>query len=140
MPLEGAENTQLIAFRPSDGGIEHLAILIGDPDPAGPVLTRLHGIAHITGGGITDNVPRVLPAGLAARFDTRTWALPPLFRLIQEQGGISDNDMYHTFNMGVGIVVAVAPDDAREIEAQMPDAWRIGEIVRQSDEQRVVIE
>ena len=77
-----------------------------------PVLTRLHGIAHITGGGIIDNVPRVLPDGLAARFEAGSWRVPPLFTLIQEKGAVSDDDMYHTFNMGIGIVLIAAADEA----------------------------
>ncbi len=105
-----------------------------------PVLTRLHGIAHITGGGIIDNVPRILPEGLAARFDAGAWTVPPIFKLIQERGGVADADMYHTFNMGVGLVVAVAPGEADEIAAQAPDARRVGQVVRQSDERRVIIE
>ena len=105
-----------------------------------PVLTRVHGIAHITGGGLTDNVPRVLPSGLVARFDLASWAVPPLFSLIQRTGGISDEDMYHTFNMGLGIVVAVAAEDVESIEAELPDAMRVGEVVRQTGERRVIIE
>ena len=105
-----------------------------------PVLTRLHGIAHITGGGLTDNVPRVLPAGLAARFDVGSWVVPPLFSLIQGKGEISDGDMYHTFNMGLGIVLAVGADDADSIAAELPDAMRVGRVVRETDERRVIIE
>jgi len=105
-----------------------------------PVLARLHGIAHITGGGIIDNVPRILPEGLAARFETSAWRVPAMFSLIQEQGGIPDEDMYHTFNMGVGMVLAVAPEDARSVGEQLRDAKPVGRIVQQSDERRVIID
>jgi phosphoribosylformylglycinamidine cyclo-ligase len=105
-----------------------------------PVLTRLHGIAHITGGGLTDNVPRILPDGLAARFEAGSWEAPAIFRLIQERGGVSDDDMYHTFNMGAGAVLAVAKDEADEITARVPDAKPVGRVVRQADERRVIIE
>ncbi len=105
-----------------------------------PVLTRLHGIAHVTGGGLIDNVPRVLPEGLAARFDASSWTVPPLFKLIQKTGGISDEDMYHTFNMGLGIVLMVAADEADAIARELPDAMRVGAVVRQTDERRVIIE
>jgi phosphoribosylformylglycinamidine cyclo-ligase len=104
-----------------------------------PVLTELHGIAHITGGGLTDNVPRILPDGLAARFDATAWRVPALFRLIQERGAISEADMYHTFNMGLGIVVAVAPDEAADIAARLPDAVVVGEVVEQADDRRVIL-
>jgi len=105
-----------------------------------PVLTRLHGIAHITGGGITDNVPRVLPDGLAARFERGSWRVPPLFSLIQERGGISDEEMYHTFNMGLGIVLMVAAEEAESIGAQLREAKPVGRIVKQRDERRVIID
>ncbi|MEX0751193.1 MAG: phosphoribosylformylglycinamidine cyclo-ligase [Dehalococcoidia bacterium] len=104
-----------------------------------PVLTRLHGIAHITGGGITDNVPRVLPEGLAARFELGSWRVPPLFSLIQEKGAVSDADMYHTFNMGLGIVLIVAPSDADAIGAQLREAKPVGRIVKQADGRRVIV-
>jgi len=105
-----------------------------------PVLTKPHGIAHITGGGLTDNVPRVLPDGLAARFELGSWRVPPLFTLIQERGAISDAEMYHTFNMGLGVVIIVAPEDAEPIGAQLRDAKPVGRIVKQGDERRVIID
>ena len=104
-----------------------------------PVLTRLHGIAHITGGGLLDNVPRILPDGLAAAFERDAWRVPALFTLIQKQGTIGDADMFHAFNMGLGIVLAVAPEDAESIGAQVRDAKPVGRIVRQTDERRVII-
>jgi phosphoribosylformylglycinamidine cyclo-ligase len=98
-----------------------------------PLVPRLHGIAHITGGGILDNVPRVLPEGLAARFDRSSWRVPPLFALIQEKGNISETDMFHTFNMGIGIVIVAAREDARAILRDLPDAWLAGEIVARDE-------
>jgi phosphoribosylformylglycinamidine cyclo-ligase len=109
-------------------------------DDLKPVLTKLHGIAHITGGGLIDNVPRVLPDGLAARFEQGSWRVPPLFQLIQQRGGVSDADMYHTFNMGVGIVLIVSADDAESIGSQLRDAKPVGRIVKQAGERRVIIE
>jgi phosphoribosylformylglycinamidine cyclo-ligase len=72
----------------------------------------LKGMAHITGGGITDNLPRMLPAGTAAAIDRRAWDVPPLFRWLQEQGSVPDDDMRRTFNMGIGLIVACAAGDA----------------------------
>jgi phosphoribosylformylglycinamidine cyclo-ligase len=109
-------------------------------DDLKPVLTHLHGIAHITGGGLIDNVPRILPDGLAARFERGAWRVPALFSLIQEQGGITDEDMFHTFNMGLGIVLAAAREDAEAIGEQLRDAKPVGRVVRRSDERRVIIE
>jgi phosphoribosylformylglycinamidine cyclo-ligase len=104
------------------------------------VLPRIRGLAHITGGGLTDNMPRILPDGLGARFDRSSWRVPALFSLIQERGGVSAEDMFHTFNMGIGIVAVVAPDEADAIMQQVPDAWAVGEIVKQADQRRVIIE
>lgn len=104
-----------------------------------PVLTRLHGIAHITGGGLLDNVPRILPAGLAALFERDSWRVPAIFSLIQKQGNVAVEDMFHAFNMGLGIVLAVAPEDAESIGAQIRDAKPVGRITREVDERRVII-
>ena len=104
-----------------------------------PVLTRLHGIAHISGGGLPDNVPRILPDGLAAVFERDAWRVPALFSLVQKQGNVGDEDMFRAFNMGLGMVVAVAPEDAESIGAQLRDAKPVGRIIRQVDERRVII-
>jgi phosphoribosylformylglycinamidine cyclo-ligase len=84
----------------------------------GPLLERdkVRALSHITGGGFPGNIPRVLPEGLGARLRRGSWEVPPLFRLIQKGGGISDEEMERTFNMGVGMVVVVAPDDLHEVE------------------------
>lgn len=94
-----------------------------------PVLERVHGIAHITGGGYVENVPRILPAGVTARFDTASWPVLPIFRLIQQRGEVSAEEMYEVFNMGIGLVLMVAAEDAAEVEAAIPEALRVGEIV-----------
>ena len=83
-----------------------------------PVLRLLdrvpvHGIAHITGGGLIDNVPRILPPHLDAELRCAAWRVPPVFRVIQEQGGISREEMFRVFNMGLGLVLAVREKDAQ---------------------------
>ena len=95
-----------------------------------PVLPQLRGIAHITGGGIPGNVPRILPQGLGARIDRSAWETPPLFRLIRERGNIAEEEMYRTFNMGLGIVLAVVPADADAVRSKLPGALAVGEVVR----------
>jgi phosphoribosylformylglycinamidine cyclo-ligase len=70
------------------------------------------GLAHITGGGITDNLPRILPDGTAARIDRRAWQVPALFRWLQTAGQVPIDDAYRTFNMGIGLIVGVAAADA----------------------------
>jgi phosphoribosylformylglycinamidine cyclo-ligase len=70
------------------------------------------GMAHITGGGITENIPRVLPAGLTAEIQKDSWAMPPLFAWLQAQGNVADLEMYKTFNCGIGMAVIVAEEHA----------------------------
>jgi len=101
-----------------------------------PVVLRLaragllHAAAHITGGGFTENVPRALPPGLGARVDLGSWTVPPVFDLIAQTSGASPDDLYGTFNMGVGMALVVAADRAPEVlEAAGPGAARIGEVV-----------
>jgi phosphoribosylformylglycinamidine cyclo-ligase len=93
----------------------------------------IKGMAHITGGGITDNLPRVLPAGTSAVVDRRAWSVPALFRWLQRAGGVPDDDMLRTFNMGIGLIVVCAAEAERRLLDLLavhgePDAVRIGEI------------
>jgi phosphoribosylformylglycinamidine cyclo-ligase len=92
------------------------------------------GMAHITGGGITENVPRVLPEGCAASVYRNGWEIPPVFRLIQSSGGIDDDEMFRTFNMGVGMILVCAADRCDEAlhllaQAGEPGAGAIGCII-----------
>ncbi len=76
----------------------------------------MRALSHITGGGFPGNIPRVLPDGLGARIRRGSWEIPPIFRLIQRGGAVSDEEMFRTFNMGIGMVVIVAPEDLHEAE------------------------
>jgi phosphoribosylformylglycinamidine cyclo-ligase len=94
----------------------------------------LRGLAHITGGGITENLPRVLPEGCAAEIDRRSWQVPPLFRLLQQHGRVSDEEMFRTFNMGIGMILVCAPRDAERVITAVAgagerNAVRIGYVV-----------
>lgn len=80
------------------------------------------GMAHITGGGITENIPRVLPAGLTAEIKAGSWAMPPLFTWLQAQGNITDVEMYKTFNCGIGMAVIVAKEQASAAQKLLQDA------------------
>ncbi|HWU34601.1 MAG TPA: phosphoribosylformylglycinamidine cyclo-ligase [Methylovorus sp.] len=90
------------------------------------------GMAHITGGGITENIPRVLPAGLTAEVRRDGWTLPPLFKWLQTQGNVANDEMYRTFNCGIGMVVIVSAAQAPEAIKLLADAgeqvWQIGAI------------
>jgi phosphoribosylformylglycinamidine cyclo-ligase len=97
-----------------------------------PVLDRIDGMAHITGGGYDENLPRVLPEGLGAVVDTKAWKVPGIFQLIEQRGEIAHREMYDVFNMGIGLVLMVAPDNVAAVMEQVPEALRIGE-VRASD-------
>jgi len=101
-----------------------------------PLLERglVKGLAHITGGGITENLPRTLPEGCAAEIDLRSWTVPAIFRLLQERGGIARDEMLRAFNMGVGLVMVCAPTHAARAinfvgNAGEPGAFRIGVVV-----------
>src|SRR3954471_11281724 len=93
----------------------------------------IKGMAHITGGGITDNLPRILPEGTDAIVHPDAWQTPPIFRWLQQSGSVPREDMLRTFNMGVGLILAVSAGDAGAVqqalrEAGEPGAVRIGEI------------
>jgi len=104
-----------------------------------PLLPMIRGLAHITGGGLIGNVPRVLPDGLTARFNSRSWTVPPIFKLIQERGNVDHDEMFHVFNMGIGMVIICSTDSVAGITGALPEARVIGEVVPQKGE-RVVID
>jgi len=105
-----------------------------------PLLPFIKGMAHITGGGLIDNVPRVLPLGLAAKFHSQSWTIPPIFQLIQQRGKVDQQEMYRVFNMGIGMVVICSPGDADQLAQALPEAHVVGEVEKQVGEARVVIE
>jgi phosphoribosylformylglycinamidine cyclo-ligase len=101
-----------------------------------PLIDRgfVKGLAHVTGGGITENLPRILPEGCAADVDLQSWSVPPIFRLLQERGGIARDEMFRAFNMGVGLVIVCAPRDAQRainmlVMAGELNAFRLGFVV-----------
>ena len=99
---------------------------------------RVKGISHITGGGFFENIPRCLPEGLTAKIDKAAVKTPPIFAMLQSKGNIPEHDMFNTYNMGVGMTVIVAKEDAgRAIAALDCGAYVIGEIV--SGEERVTL-
>ena len=97
----------------------------------------VHGVAHITGGGFIENVPRMLPDGLAAHIDLDAWQVPPIFDVIEKAGDVDHMEMYNIFNMGIGMVVAVPADRVDEVMNLLDHAgeaaYRIGAVVEKSD-------
>lgn len=93
---------------------------------------RINGIAHITGGGLLENIPRILPRGCKASVHLKRWERPPLFNILQDAGNVARDEMYRTFNMGIGMVLAVAEEESEDILNRLhglgEEAWIIGDI------------
>ena len=93
---------------------------------------RLNGLAHITGGGLTDNLPRILPGGCSAHIQLKSWPEPPIFGVLQELGRIDEAEMLRTFNMGIGMALIVSPGEVSKVEENLARSgeplYRIGEI------------
>lgn len=93
----------------------------------------LHGMAHITGGGLPENLPRCLPAGVHARIDPRSWPRPALFHWLQQQGEVPESDLWNTFNLGVGYCLVLPPDAVDAALAVCStvghEAWLLGEVI-----------
>jgi phosphoribosylformylglycinamidine cyclo-ligase len=99
-------------------------------------------MAHITGGGLYDNIPRILPDGCAVEVQRDLWEIPRIFYIIQDIGDVEDKEMFHVFNMGVGMTLVVARDDAkavlRDLDAAGEPGVIIGEVVKGDRFVRVV--
>ena len=104
-----------------------------------PLLPLIKGMAHITGGGLVDNVPRVLPEGVTAQLHIRAWTVPPIFQLIQQRGNVAQSEMFRVFNMGIGMVLICSFENVCQLTGALPEAKIIGEVVKQAGKARVVI-
>jgi phosphoribosylformylglycinamidine cyclo-ligase len=104
-----------------------------------PILGGVRGLAHITGGGLVGNIPRILPGGLSVEIERSAWQVPALFELIQKQGAVKDNEMYRVFNMGIGMVVIAGQPDVDKLRAAIPEMKVIGRVVKANGSERVVI-
>jgi phosphoribosylformylglycinamidine cyclo-ligase len=93
----------------------------------------IKGLAHITGGGLIDNIPRILPDSTAVKIDRNSWTVPPLFEVLRRLGNVSDSEMYRTFNMGIGMVIICSPGDSETIEHHLhgrgETVYSIGKVV-----------
>lgn len=115
-----------------------------------PILSLLkthgaavHGMAHVTGGGLTENIIRVVPEGLGLTIDASSWTLPPVFQWLQREGNVADSEMWRTFNCGIGFVLLVPADQVAAINATLDTLelahWQIGEVVAENGAERVHI-
>ncbi len=102
----------------------------------------IKGIAHITGGGITENLPRVLPGGVRARINRKAWTVPPVFEALSRLGQVDREEMYRVFNMGIGMILVVPPDAVfgvlKKASSLGDHGWPIGEMVAATEGQREV--
>jgi len=130
---------EMCAFR-ADSVVPELGMSVGDAllaphrsylNDVRPLLAQglIKGMAHVTGGGLTENLPRILPEHRAARIETRAWEVPPLFRVLQKGGNIPVDEMYRAFNMGIGMAVVCGAEHRPRVLGAVPDALVIGEIV-----------
>lgn len=130
MPFPGAggESVAEVLLKPTTIYVEAVRPLLRD--------VRIKGMAHITGGGFYDNIPRVLPSPVEARISFGSWTVPPVFEWIQQEGGLKWPEMLQIFNCGIGLVLVLAPERAEEvinrIRAFNLAAWQIGEIGHRS--------
>ncbi len=104
---------------------------------------ELKSIAHITGGGLIENIPRTLPKSKAAQIDTGSWDMPMIFKWLSNTGKINSDEMYRTFNCGIGMVLCVARRDEKHILSLLDEmgeiAWRVGEIIERADTQAQIV-
>jgi phosphoribosylformylglycinamidine cyclo-ligase len=108
-----------------------------------PLIAKLppgmiRGLAHITGGGLVDNVPRVLPENCDALIETKSWGVPPIFAFLEQQGRIDRTEMYQVFNMGIGMVAIVSENDSAKAD-RILKAKRIGTIVKGRRKTRLLL-
>ena len=105
---------------------------------------QINAISHITGGGLLENIPRVLPRGTCAKINSQSWQWPDIFKWLQTEGNVSNTEMHRTFNCGVGMILCVSPSDLEQaltlLNNDSARAWRIGEIETSIDDNSIIIE
>ena len=99
---------------------------------------EIHGIAHITGGGLYENIPRIIPEGLCASIETKEIRIPSIMLELEKRGNIAREEMYGTFNMGVGMVVVLNETDAQKALELLPDAYLVGEITENAEKIQLI--
>lgn len=126
-----AENPEALAEKPPELGGQTIADALLASHRSylpllTPVLDQIRGMAHITGGGVFENLPRCLPQGLGARIDLDSWTPPGVFQLIQRRGEVDQTEMFRVFNMGVGMILIVEPGLKKSVLASVEGSWELG--------------
>ena len=121
--IESGATVGDVLLRPHRSYLRALTPLLA----ADPPIVK--GLVHITGGGLTDNIPRVLPEGTGVTVDRGAWVVPPVFRFLKRAGQVSDGDMFRTFNMGIGMVVVCAPAALEDVHERLSGAGETASIV-----------
>ena len=103
-----------------------------------PALGLVSGLAHITGGGLPGKLPAILPDDLAAEIDRGSWPVLPIFKVIQKEGGIGEQEMYRVFNMGLGMVAVCPEPNVTKVLELLPGAMVIGKTIPRGDGEQVV--
>jgi phosphoribosylformylglycinamidine cyclo-ligase len=104
-----------------------------------PVIGMVKGMAHITGGGLIENVPRALPEGLGAQLDTKSWQVPTIFTILQEKGAVALEEMYRVYNMGLGLVLVCDAARKEEILSLLPESRVVGEVTELNGGRQVML-
>ena len=128
--VAGADESTMLAGRPLfDRLLEPTRIYVKSMLQLAAALP-VSAFAHITGGGLTDNIPRILPEGTAVKNDKDSWSIPPLFELLRRLGNVSESEMYRTFNMGIGMVIVASAGDVDVIAGHLGETcYRIGSVI-----------
>ena len=105
-----------------------------------PFLGEIHGMAHITGGGLVGNIPRILPRSCSVELDRSSWQVPAIFDLIQKRGSIKDEEMFRVFNMGIGMIVICGKESAVKMLETLPGALGIGRVIKANGSEKVIVQ
>jgi phosphoribosylformylglycinamidine cyclo-ligase len=140
--LKGSIGAEMLKEHLSYGPLVQKLVKNFNGAATGQSSNSVKAFAHITGGGFVDNIPRVLPSSLDVVINKGSWEMLPIFQMIAEKSGVPDEELYQVFNMGIGMVAIVSPDEAaavlKFIQAQKHDAWLIGEVIKGKGEAQVV--
>ncbi|QYO68542.1 hypothetical protein JVX88_16555 [Leptolyngbya sp. 7M] len=106
----------------------------------GPLLEsgKIKGLAHITGGGFLENIPRILPEGVGVEINRGSWHEPPIFGMMQRLGNVADEEMFRTFNIGIGMVAVCSTSDVEKLSAELAESRVIGKVVSGSGSVSVI--